>query len=360
MHKDVRGFFYCVSLDFLLKNDTVRPLVLVPFSLGGVFMSDFVEQTRLRFEQMFRGHRTRLSEVATRWRPEMDQLAHRVVELVCMDGRISPIMPYGLAPIVPIAGGVPQDQNKPYQEWLKRNVGRAKKEKGGLIQLVQLHTECAAFDRSTDLAIRAATHFDKRVHKAYADDVHNIILLYNVIHGGVSIFESTQQRWYELLSLDRDQKPNPDSGFFKAGSMAAGNEDLVSDLARIAYMARFTRQIAGRVVQKHRELGIVAGDITVPWRGNADFLSYRMDLVDDTSHVLQLKRAAAVVRGALNSSGKSCEPICIFVVRRTEAAQEDGKNSVQKIQKLIASVLPQEEVVLFPYHITKADHLVAE
>lgn len=323
-------------------------------------MSDFIEQTRLRFEQMFHSHRTKLSEVAARWRPEMDQFAHRVVELVCMDGRISPIMPYGLAPIIPIAGGVPQDQNKPYQEWLKRNFGRAKKEKGGLIQLVQLHTECAAFDKSTDLAIRAATHFDNRIHEAYTDGVHNIVLLYNVIHGGVSIFEPTQQRWYELLSLDRDQKPNLDSGFFRAGSMAAGNEDLVSDLARIAYMARFTRQTAGRVVQRHRELGIVAGDITVPWRGNADFLSYRMDLVDDASHVLQLKRAAAVVRGALNSSGKSREPICIFVVRRTEVAREDGMSSVQKIQKLVASVLPQEEVVLFPYYVTEADRLVVE
>lgn len=323
-------------------------------------MSDFVEQTRLRFEQMFHGHRTKLSEVATRWRPEMDQLAHRVVELVCMDGRISPIMPYGLAPIIPIAGGVPQDQNKPYQEWLKRNFGRAKKEKGGLIQLVQLHTECAAFDKSTDLAIQAAAHFDKRIHEAYVEGVHNIVLLYNVIHGGVSIFEPTQQRWYELLSLDRDQKPNLDSGFFRAGSMAAGNEDLVSDLARIAYMARFTRQTAGRVVQRHRELGIVAGDITVPWRGNADFLSYRMDLVDDASHALQLKRAAAVVRGALNASGKSREPICIFVVRRTEVVREDGTSSVQKIQRLVASILPQEEVVLFPYYVTEADRLVAE
>ena len=225
---------------------------------------------------------------------------------------------------------------------------------------MQLHTECAAFDRSTDLAIRAAAHFDKRVHEVCADDVYNIILLYNVIHGGVSIFEPTQQRWYELLSLDRDQKPNLDSGFFRAGSMAAGNEDLVSDLARIAYMARFTQQTAGRVVQRHRELGIVAGDITVPWRGNADFLSYRMDLVDDTSHVLQLKRAAAVVRGSLNSCGKSREPICLFVVRRTEVAGEDGTSLVQKIQKLVASVLPEEEVVLFPYHVTKANHLVAE
>ena len=119
-------------------------------------MSDFVEQTRLRFEQMFRGHRTRLSEVAARWRPEMDQLAHRVVELVCMDGRISPIMPYGLAPIVPIAGGVPQDKNNPYQEWLKRNVGRAKKEKGGLV-MVFCNTR-----RNTDLVARNLKRYDIR------------------------------------------------------------------------------------------------------------------------------------------------------------------------------------------------------
>jgi hypothetical protein len=334
--------------------------VVVLFLYGGVLMSEFVEQTRTRFEQMFRGHQTKLSETNARWRQEVLQLAHWVVELVCMDGRILPIMPYGLAPIIPLAGGVPQDQNKPYQAWLKRNFGRAQKKNGGLIQLVQLHTECAAFDRSTELAMKAASHFDQRVQSVYADRVHNIILLYNVIHGGVSIFEPMQQRWYELFSLDRNHEPNLDSGFFKAGSLVNGNEELISDLARIAFMARSTRQTAGSVVQRHRELGIVAGDITVPWRGNGEFLSYRMDLVDDNGHAFQLKRAASVVRGALNSSGKSREPLCIFVVRRAEVVQEEGMNSLETVKGIVASVIPQEEVLFFPYCVHNNTQLVAE
>lgn len=323
-------------------------------------MSDFVEQTRTRFEQMFNGHHAKLTETSARWEDETRRLTHHVVELVCMDGRISPIMPYGLAPIIPIAGGVPQTQNKPYQDWLKRNLKRAQKSKVGLIQLVQLHTECAAFDRNLEVAMRAATSFDQETHNVYDDTVHNFILLYNVIHGGVSILEPKQQRWFELASLDRNHEPNLDSGFFKAGSITTQFPELTSDLARIAYLSRHTRQSAGNVVQRHRELAIVAGDITVPWRGNGEFLSYRMDAVDDKGHAMQLNRAAAVVRGSLNSSGKSREPLCIFVVRRAEVPREDGHSSLESIQKLVRTVIPHEQVVFLPYCVYDNARLVAE
>ena len=258
-------------------------------------MSQFVDLTVDQFERAYERHRMRIVENAKQIR----LFDHRIVELVCMDGRVPPIVPYGLAPIIPIAGGVPREGNRLYEAWLDHVIVSEQKRKHGTIQLIQLHTECAAFERNTETALNAALGFTGNLQEQYEKNVHGMILLYNVVHGGVRIFEPVQKKWYDLASLERDGEPNQDCGFYKSGSYVHGNASLVSDVAHIAALARRAKQMPGNIVQQHSELAIVAGNVTSPWLGEGKFLSYRADLVSEEHHAPQLKRAAEVVRTSL-------------------------------------------------------------
>ena len=145
-------------------------------------MSQFVDLTMNQFERAYERHRMRIAENAKQIR----LFDHRIVELVCMDGRVPPIVPYGLAPIIPIAGGVPREGNHLYEAWLDHVIVSEQKRKHGTIQLIQLHTECAAFERNTETALNAALGFTGNLQEQYEKNVHGMILLYNVVHGGVS------------------------------------------------------------------------------------------------------------------------------------------------------------------------------